>query len=394
MPSNRRPSSPWVTLSVVFFASVAAPLNQFKVPPIMPILMEVFSLPPGKAGLLMSVFAITGLALALPAGFIFRRLDYRVTGAIALLSITVGAGIGALSRNVETMLFSRFIEGAGLSLIYIVAPAVIAVTFEPAKRGRAMGIWSAWFPLGQLVGYIVVPQIASSWGWRSAWWFGCLYAGLTGVLFYLFVRPPSQKVDSGAPDGFALRDMRPLLSNRDLWLLSLIFCCFNFAFISFRTWMPTFLYTTRGLSLVYASLLIGLMSPFAVIASPLSGWISDKIGSRKLICVLPLMASMIMFPLSPAVSTSLLVPWMVVLGLISGATPTGVILATTELVTDARFSGMALAVMQLGQHVGTLLGPATVGWTIGLTENWQAGFWTLGPVCAIGVATAWMTRVK
>jgi MFS family permease len=394
MLSNRRSSSPWVILSVVFFASVAAPLNQFKVPPVMPVLMQAFSLPPSKAGLLMSVFAITGLFLAIPAGLIFRRLGCRITGAIALLSITVGAGIGALSRNMETMLFSRLIEGIGLSLIYIVAPAVIAVTFEPARRGRAMGIWSAWFPLGQLVGYIVVPQIASSWGWRSAWWFGCLYAGLTGMLFYLLVKPASQRVESGAPDGFALNDMRQLLSNRDLWLLSLTFCCFNFAFISFRTWMPTFLYSVRGLSLVYASLLIGLMSPFAVIASPLSGWISDKIRSRKLICVLPLLASVVMFPISPAVSTSLLVPWMVALGLISGFAPTGVILATTELGKDGRFSGMALAIMQLGQHVGTLLGPAAVGWTIELTENWQAGFWTLGPVCAIGAAAAWITRVK
>ena len=50
----------WVILLVVFLASVAAPLNQNKVPPLMPVMMEAFQLSLVQAGLLMSVFAITG----------------------------------------------------------------------------------------------------------------------------------------------------------------------------------------------------------------------------------------------------------------------------------------------------------------------------------------------
>src|SRR5262245_33977733 len=81
----------WVVLIVVFLASVAAPLNQFKVPPLMPVLMKAFSLNLSQAGWLMSIFALTGLILALPAGLILGRIGAKVTGLIALACVVAGA---------------------------------------------------------------------------------------------------------------------------------------------------------------------------------------------------------------------------------------------------------------------------------------------------------------
>ena len=56
----------WVILAVVYFASVVAPFIQFKIPPIMPVLMQTFQIDLTQAGLLMSIIAMIGLVLALP----------------------------------------------------------------------------------------------------------------------------------------------------------------------------------------------------------------------------------------------------------------------------------------------------------------------------------------
>ena len=56
----------WVILAVVYFASVVAPFNQFKIPPLMPVLMQTFQIDLTQAGLLMSIIAMIGLVLALP----------------------------------------------------------------------------------------------------------------------------------------------------------------------------------------------------------------------------------------------------------------------------------------------------------------------------------------
>ena len=77
--SASRPASgerlAWLVLAVVLLFSIAAPLNQFKVPTIVPVFMQAFAISVGQAGLLMSVYAITGLVLALPAGLIYQKVS-------------------------------------------------------------------------------------------------------------------------------------------------------------------------------------------------------------------------------------------------------------------------------------------------------------------------------
>ena len=183
----------WLILAVLLLFSIAAPLNQSKVPPILPILMDAWGLPVSQAGLLMSLYAITGLVLALPAGFIFQRVGYRWTGVLAGGSIALGAALGALSQSVNLLLFSRAIEGIGTGFVAVMAPAVIAPWF-PQRRGIALGIWATWVPLGLLTMLLLAPVLAAWVGWRSVWWFGCLYAVLTTLLFLLVVRPaPAQE---------------------------------------------------------------------------------------------------------------------------------------------------------------------------------------------------------
>ena len=65
--ATRGDAAAWLVLVALPIFSVPAPLNQFKVPPIMPIRMAWMKVSAGQAGLLMSVFAVTGLVLALPA---------------------------------------------------------------------------------------------------------------------------------------------------------------------------------------------------------------------------------------------------------------------------------------------------------------------------------------
>jgi predicted MFS family arabinose efflux permease len=90
-PTSRL-QSPWFILIIVVLTSIAASFNQFKVPPVMPLLMEAFSQSASRAGLLMSVFALTGLFLAIPAGFILQKIGYRAVGLLAIFCLILGAG--------------------------------------------------------------------------------------------------------------------------------------------------------------------------------------------------------------------------------------------------------------------------------------------------------------
>lgn len=392
MQSNSSHRSAWFILLVVFLASVAASLNQFKVPPVLPLLMDTFSLPIGKAGLLMSVFAITGLILAIPAGFVFQKLGYRDTGLIALYFLIIGSALGALTNGVGTMLISRFIEGAGMSFISVVAPAIITLRFAAERRGKAMGIWATWVPVGSTLMFIIAPALAGWWSWQGVWWFGCSFAVAVGLLYYFSIRPPQQ--DDPSHERVTGRDLKGVLRNRNLWLISFLFGCFNLVFISFVTWTPTFLHEVHGTSLANASLVVSLISILSMASCPLAGWISDKIGSRKLVCVIPMILMMVLLPLSSIVRAERFFLLVIAIGMVVGFVPAGVFPAGSEVVGDKRLGGMAMAIVQIGQNAGMLLGPLLFGWVVESFGGWSLGFWTLAPVCGVGAIAGWMAKMR
>ena len=100
--SAEKPSAyAWVILADLYIASVASALNQFKVPPVLPVLIRAFGLSLSDAGMLMSIFSLTGFLLALPAGFIMQRLGLKTTGMIAVGAVFVGSALGIVLQHRE-----------------------------------------------------------------------------------------------------------------------------------------------------------------------------------------------------------------------------------------------------------------------------------------------------
>jgi MFS family permease len=391
--------SSWFILLIVVLASVAGPLNQFKAPPVLRLLMDAFTMPPSRAGLFMSAFSFAGLLLAIPGGFIFQRLGYRVTGLIAVLAIVVGAAMGAVSLDAGTMLTSRFIEGIGNSFIAMVAPPIIALWFTIERRGKAMGIWSAWVPLGSIIMFAVAPFLAGQWNWQGVWWFGCFYAVCVGLLFYVFIAPPAQQPVVAGETVIPLHThtkggLWGVLRNRDLWLISVLWGCFSFSFTSFLTWAPTFLRDVHGFSLARASFLMSVMAMLGIIGCPISGWISDRIGSRKIVCVIPMMTMLILWPLASVAGATLFSLLAMAIAFLAGFPPAGIFSAASEVVRDEKLRGMAMGVIQVGQNVGLLLGPLVFGSIIQFFGGWHMAFWALVPVTALGIVAGWTARME
>lgn len=383
----------WLVLVVLVLFSVAAPFNQFKVPPLMPLLMQAFAMSIGNAGWLMSVFAVTGLILALPAGFMFQKMGFRVTGMLAIGSVAIGAALGAISSGAGMMLISRVIEGVGTSLIAVVAPAIIAVWFAADRRGMPMGIWAIWVPLGSTLMMVAAPWLAGAWGWQGVWWVGCIYALVTAVLFMAVIKPPATAppahVSAAAP-----AVLGQVLGNRNLWLLSLTFACFNFTVLAFVTWAPTFLNTVRQVPLAGASFLVSLVLLISIFSCPAAGWLSDRLRTRRKLFT----AGMALFGLPLLLIAPLgqdgFAAIAVAMGVMTGPVAGTIFASSVETVGDERLGGMAMGVMQVGQNAGMLLGPMVFGGIMQTTGSWTLAFAISGGVSIIGALTAWMARVR
>ena len=100
-----------------------------------------------------------------------------------------------------------------------------------------------------------------------------------------------------------------------------------------------------------------------------------------------------LFPLSFGAGEGLFLLLAMAIGFLAGFVPTGVFSAGVEVVGDEQLAGMAMAVIQIGQNSGMLLGPLILGWVVE-SFGWQTAFWSLAPVSVLGSICAWTARIR
>ena len=396
------PRHPWLIVAVVLFGSVAAVIAQFAAPPLMPLLMAEFGIDLAQASALMSVFSITGLVLALPAGVILGRFGPVTTGAIALGAVVAGSVLGALAPSYPVLLASRLLQGVGVGLIGVTAPAVVAAAFTPERRGTPMGIWATWLPVGGLLMYNVAPALASAWGWRAAWWFSGA-VGLAGLILWVIAlagvtlggerRQAAGDAGTARPDATASFRAPFVPRGRDIWLLAATFGLVAVAFGGFNTFLPTFLVTDRGMDVGSASRTASLVLLGSLVGSLLSGVISDRIGSRRTVYTVAGLGLAVLWAVPFLVDPAIIPVVLLVIGLGSGAVPAAIFASAPEAMRDPRLAGAGMSAIMVGQNGGMVLGPVLIGALITAT-GWVAAGLVLGGFSLAGAIVGWRARVR
>lgn len=372
----------WAVMLAAYLGGLAIAMNQFKVPPIMQVLMDAFHVDMATGGWLMSVFSVAGVIFALPAALLLARLGPKVSGFIALGCTVLGAVIGALAQDVSTMLAARLVEGIGLALIAVVAPAVISMWFEPQERGLPMGIWASWLPLGTFIMFNVANPIQHTFSWQGNWWFGAT-AALVAFLVYAAVvgSPERSEARERSHNGISVSLTQGLLSP-NTWLLAVAIAGFNFSLVAYSTWLPSFLSQVHGIEPAMASFYASLQSLAIIPSGIIAGWVLDRVRNRKAVLVTALVVAVVVliwcFQLH---NISVVVFYMILLGSVVGFIPSCGFTLAPETVPRPELAGIALGIVSLGQNFGMLIGPPIVGRAV------AGGVWTAGTY-PIVIATA------
>ncbi|WP_207261504.1 MFS transporter [Desulfovibrio sp. Huiquan2017] len=388
------PDSPyaWWMLAVVFFVGIAAPINQFKVPPMMQQLCTSLDISLATAGWLMSVFSLVAIFLALPAGFIIRKIGIRTAGTIAMLSFVVGSAMGVYATSPAMMLGGRVVEGLGMCLIAIVGPAAISYWFTPAKLGTAMGLWGAWVPLGLVIMFNVAPQIGAG-DWRPVWWVSTGYAVFALILFVTCYRMPkgADCKDKGREP--TLQSIFAKLKVRDIWLLAFAFLAQNVCQITINSFMPTFMGTHLGMSPTKAGFTASLLMLISIVSGALAGVWSDKINSRKKPTLIALIALALLMLCPFSLPVEYMTAYMLTLGVFIGIIPTCVFAAGPEIMGNPEDASIGLSVVAVGQNLGMFFGPGIYGMFI---ENygWATAGYLIIPVLVLGIIATLMMRIR
>jgi len=110
-----------------------------------------------------AVCVLTGAAL----GDRFGRRRIFITG---LTLFTVASAVCALSPTIGTLIAARAIQGIGGGLAIPLALVILNVSFPPARRGMAIGIWGAISGVAVASGPLVGGAIVQGLTWQWIFW--------------------------------------------------------------------------------------------------------------------------------------------------------------------------------------------------------------------------------
>ena len=186
-----------------------------------------------------------------------------------------------------------FLVLAGISntAFHAVAPAMIGA-LSGRRIGRGMGFWMLGGELGRTLGPIVVVSVVGVVSLSGMPW---LMAGgfLASFVLYLCLRHVEERQE-GQARGLAswrsvLRDMRPVMVP-----LAGVITVRAFMLSSLTLYLPTFL-TEQGVGLWSAGAALTVLEAAGVAGALSGGWVSDRLGRKRVISASLLATPVLMF---------------------------------------------------------------------------------------------------
>jgi MFS family permease len=324
----------------------------------------------GTAGLAVTVTLIVSAMGGWLAGYLSDRIGRVRTLQITILWFSVFTLLCAFAQNFEQLMVLRAFLGLGFGGEWAAGAVLIGETIRAKYRGRAVGTVQAGWAVGwgaavllQAVCYSYIPP-EQAWRWMFA--LGALPALL---LFFLRRYVEEPEISSATRSADARKQDRPSLFEifspdvlRITLFTSLLCTGAQGGYYAITTWLPTFLRTERGLTVVGSTGYLALLIVGSFIGYVWGAYLADRIGRRKLFILFAVLASLLVVAYTQLPISN---QWMLFLGfplgICASAYFSGIGAFLTELFpTRLRGSGQGFA-YNFGRGIGALF-PALVGY--------------------------------
>ena len=273
-PDLQNPVRAWL---VVAAGGVAA-LQVGKLPPALQALQAELGLSLVQSGFLLSMVQLAGLTLAVLMGVWADGMGLKRSMVRGLLLLALASAVGGLSSSVTVLLVCRALEGLGLLLVALPAPALIRRLVPPQQLSGMLGVWGAYMPTGTALALLAGPLFIPAWGWSAWWW---LFAVVSLAMAVWFARaipadPPVAPPALGAQGRTGLwQRLQRTLGARGPWLVALSFGLYSGQWLAVVGFLPS-IYAAAGLE----GALLGLLTALAAAVNMVGNMASGRLLQR------------------------------------------------------------------------------------------------------------------
>ena len=312
-------------------------------------------------------YAIFHNLLAVFAGKVCDRFGPKLILAIG--GFCLGLSM-ILMRYVTTIwelyLFFGVLFSMGIAGEYIPVMSTVSKWFK-VKRGLAIGLTAAGLGAGSLVFSPLCAWLISSFGWRTAYTVLGILAWLIFIPIVKFMKQvPRESMELGKLDGLSFSEA---FRTRAFWALG-----FSWLFIAIALWAVMIhivpLVTDRGVSMMTAGILGGVIGATSIIGRISSGFFSDKVGRKRILITEFTFQSIAFIWLLFSTEVWMFFLFAILFGLSSGGW-TGVIAALPADYFGFKATGSILGFAVIFAGMGVAIGPYLGGYIFDTTRSYD-----------------------
>lgn len=419
MSENRRPSAPWLALTVLALGLFMTLLDLTIVNVAIPSIVDDLHSSLDQILWVLNGYSLVYAVLLITSGRLGDIFGPRNMFTAGIVVFTVGSALSGLAQDPIQLILARGVQGLGAAIIAPQGLPIMLSIFPPQRRAGVFAIYGSLAGLAVLLGPVVGGFIVTHFGWRWIFYVNVPIGLLTFALAFLFVpdlRPgrrhrldvagvalattgllgvvfgliEGQRYDWGTvwlgitiPEIIAAgvvvlavflivqwrrQDHEPLLpfavfKDRNFTLMTLVLLAMGFAILGVFLPMTLYYQSVLGLSAFDAGLAIAPQPLAMILLSGGAAALAARYAKYILMAGLTLFAVGVAYIAWTAQATSN--RWSFVPGLlVAGAGMAGIwtpvfSLATRDL--QPRLAGVASGVVNTIQELGGVIGSAAIG---------------------------------
>jgi len=444
----------WVLLSIGVGTFMSA-LDGSVVNTILPVVRGAFGSRVETIQWVVTIYLLVVSGLLLSVGRLGDLRGHKPVYISGFVVFVIGSALCGLASSAAMLIAFRGLQALGAAMLFANSPAILTKTFPPEQRGQALGMQATMTYLGLTVGPSLGGWLANRLGWPSVFYIN-LPIGLLAIFLSTRFIPRDEEVhhtepfdvlgaltftaglvmlllglNQGQARGWASgpilalflsaalllvmfvlierRIASPMLDlslfSRRIFSASAASAVLNYICINGVTFLlPFYLIQGRGLNSAQAGIILTAQPVVMAMAAPLSGTLSDRVGSRVLSTLGMAILGIGLFLLSrltPDAPLGNVSATLVVTGLgtgmfispntsaLMGAAPRHRQGIASGILATARNVGMVLGVGLAGAIFTTVQAQSqAAGLPTAFFEGIRAGFLVASGVAVLGVLTS------
>ena len=260
---------------------------------VIPSLIGAWHITKAQAGLLGTAALLISAVGGWLAGLLADRFGRARILQITILWFALATFLSGFTSSFWQLLITRGLQGLGFGGEWAVGSVLMGEAIRPQHRGKAVGTvqggWAIGWGIAAIFYTAIFSWLPANMAWRAMFWIGILPAALIFYIrrhvpepeIFIKTRAVSERSSQSLSQDFSILEIFRSNLLRVTLLTSLMSIGVQGGYYAITTWLPTFLKTTRGLSVLNTGAYLLVIITGSFVGYIVAGHLADYLGRKR-----------------------------------------------------------------------------------------------------------------